>query len=86
MPGSGALPGNNGSDYVYPNPDSSAYFIGKGMTTFRLPFRWERLQRSLNGGLDSTELGRLRNTVNGITGRGAAVILDPARPIAGTSC
>jgi endoglucanase len=75
--GEGNLPGTYGTHYIYPDPASAAYFTGKGMNTFRLPFRWERLQRSLFGGLDATELGRLRSTVSGLNSRGATVLLDP---------
>jgi endoglucanase len=37
------------------------------MNVIRLPFLWERIQRSLNAPLDTTELGRLDATVNYIT-------------------
>ncbi|HMB95538.1 MAG TPA: hypothetical protein VKK61_05825, partial [Tepidisphaeraceae bacterium] len=53
--GTANLPGNYGSTYVYPDDPTQNishtevdYFIGKGMNTFRLPFRWERLQQSAN--------------------------------------
>ena len=42
------LPGTFFVDYRYPSSQEVDYFIGKGMNTFRLPFRWERLQRSQN--------------------------------------
>src|SRR6185436_15144723 len=81
--GNGTFPGTHGVDYVYPDPsfvsgyNSADYFIGKGMTTFRLPFRWERLQRTRRQAFDAGELGRLRTTVNRLTSRGAQVVLDP---------
>jgi endoglucanase len=81
--GNGALPGTFGSHYTYPDPayasgyNSADYFIGKGMTTFRLPFRWERLQPKRSSALDAAELGRLKATVNRLLGKGAAVILNP---------
>ncbi len=77
------LPGTFGTDYIYPDPTyatgytSADYFIGKGMTMFRLPFLWERLQRSLNSAFDATELARLDTTVADLTGKGAYVVLDP---------
>lgn len=77
------LPGTFGTDYIYPDPAyatgyaSQDYFVGKGMNTFRLAFRWERLQRQLNMPLDSTELARLDTTVADMTGKGAYVIIDP---------
>ncbi len=71
------LPGTYGVDYIYPTNAEVDYFMGKGMNIFRLPFRWERLQRSLNGNFDSAEQGRLDSFVSYATGRGAYVLLDP---------
>ncbi|HEX8537430.1 MAG TPA: glycoside hydrolase family 5 protein, partial [Cystobacter sp.] len=77
-----AIPGTHGKDYVYPDPayanyTTADYYITKGMTTFRLPFRWERLQRTRNAAFDAAELSRLKTTVNRLTDKGATVILDP---------
>jgi hypothetical protein len=42
------LPGIYNTHYTYPTTGEVDYFITrKGMNTIRLPFRWERLQRSL---------------------------------------
>jgi endoglucanase len=77
------LPGTFGTDYIYPDPayasgyTSQDYFVGKGMNTFRLGFRWERLQRQLNAAFDATELARLDTTIASMTSKGAYVILDP---------
>lgn len=71
------LPGNYGSTYVYPNQAEVDYFRGKGMNIFRLPFRWERLQRTNNTALDATELSRMSSFVNATTAKGAYVILEP---------
>jgi endoglucanase len=79
--GEQSLPGTFGTNYTYPSPEygynGASYFIGKGMNTFRVPFRWERLQRTLGGAFDATELDRLTKTVNGLTSRGAYVLIDP---------
>jgi len=81
--GEGNLPGVHGTDYIYPDPayasgyNSATYYLGKHMTVFRLPFRWERLQRSMYAGFDAAELTRLETTVGNLTSRGAAVLLDP---------
>src|SRR4051812_7702949 len=56
--GETTLPGTYNSNYTYPTTAEVNYFIGKGMNTFRIPFRWERLQRTANGAFDATELGR----------------------------
>jgi len=79
--GSGALPGVHGPDHVWPITTQGyqdvSYYMNKGATTFRVPFRWERLQRSRRGALDTVELGRLEITMNEITRCGAVVVLDP---------
>ncbi len=75
--GESELPGLYDKHYVYPDPSSAAYFAGKGMNLMRLPFRWERLQRSLNGEFDATELARLKSFVTTVTAAGTTVLLDP---------
>lgn len=75
--GEGSLPGTYGTHYIYPTTAEVDYFLGKGMNTFRLPFRWERLQYGPFGSLNSAELDRLDAFVSYATGRGATVILDP---------
>jgi len=47
------------------------------LTVFRIPFRWERLQRTLGAAFDSTELGRLKTLVTYATSKGAQVLIDP---------
>jgi endoglucanase len=71
------LPGTYGTHYIYPGHDEVDYFIGKGMNVFRLPFLWERLQRTQFGDFDATELARIDDFVNYATGKGASVVLDP---------
>jgi endoglucanase len=71
------LPGTFGTDYTYPTDAEVDYFVGKGMNTFRLPFRWERLQNSQNAALNAAELSRMTSFVNYATSQGANVILDP---------
>lgn len=75
--GESSLPGNFGQHYTYPNAAEVDYFVGEGMNTFRLPFRWERLQRGLFDPLHATELSRMDTFVNYATSQGANVILDP---------
>ncbi len=73
-------PGNLGvfgSDYTYPTTAEVDYYIGKGMNTFRLPFRWERLQPAICGQLDSGEFSRLDSFVTYATSRGAHVAIEP---------
>lgn len=71
------LPGSFGTSYTYPNQAEVDYFQGKRFNLVRLPFRWERLQRSLGGDLDAAEMARLTSFVNETTAKGVSVILDP---------
>jgi endoglucanase len=81
--GNGAVPGTFGTNYIYPDShyvngySAPSYYVGKGMTTFRLPFRWERLQPNRKQAFDSAELSRLTTTVNDLVGLGAVVVIDP---------
>jgi endoglucanase len=47
------------------------------MNLIRLPFLWERLQRSLNAPLDTNELARIETVVGFAAERGIIVLLDP---------
>src|SRR5258708_373742 len=40
-------PGAFGRDYTYNSEPSIAYFAERGITLFRVPFRWERIQPRL---------------------------------------
>ena len=77
--GEGSLPGTFGSNYTYPTTAEINYFVGKGMNTFRLPIRWERLQRSQLAALHGAgagptgELDRIDTFVNAATSQGAYV-------------
>jgi endoglucanase len=77
------LPGTYGTHYTYPTAAEASYFVTKGLNTFRVPFRWERLQRSQFAdlhGLDdgpTGELDRMDTFVNAATALGAYVILEP---------
>ncbi len=71
------LPGTYGQTYIYPNATELDYYKSKGLTLIRLPFRWERLQPSLGGPLDATELARMDEFVSAARARGMKVILDP---------
>jgi endoglucanase len=74
--GPSKMPGVHGKDYIYPDPATIDHFAAKGMNTLRLPFRWERLQRSLGGELDPDELGRIDAVVRHATTRGMHTVLD----------
>lgn len=72
-----AVPGILGKDYVQPTNAEVDYFMSKGMNTFRIPFMWERMQRSPNATFDGAYFNLVQNVVNYATGRGAYVVLDP---------
>ncbi|HJV68917.1 glycoside hydrolase family 5 protein [Ideonella sp.] len=75
--GNGALPGTYGVNYIYPNQGEVSYFAGKKMNTVRLPFRWERLQPTLQAPFDAAEWSRLNGFVANATAGGTTVVLDP---------
>lgn len=80
--GQGANPGIHGKNYIWPDAkyvegyESVKEYMNMGMTTIRLPFRWERLQPTLNQPFALLEHERLTTTVNGMLEDGAYVILD----------
>lgn len=81
--GNGPLPGTFATNYIYPDSayvngySSPDYYLAKGMNTFRVPFRWERLQPTRNAPFAAAELTRLTTTVSHLTAKGATVLLDP---------
>lgn len=72
----GNVPGRFGHDYAYPGAASFDYFKSRGMTTVRLPFRWERIQPKPMGALDAAELQRLDAAVALARERGMKLMLD----------
>jgi endoglucanase len=72
-----ALPGTVGRDYAFPTHAEVDYYMGKRMNTFRVGFKWERLQRSANAELDADYASRLDDVVTYATSKGANVILNP---------
>ena len=64
-------------DYIYPLESDIDYFVNRGLTTFRLPFKWERLQPTIGGAFSAQELAQIDKVVNWVTGKKANVILDP---------
>jgi endoglucanase len=72
------MPGTFNQDYTYPSTNDINYFVStKKMTAIRLPFRWERVQRSFNSSFDVDEQARLTAAVTAITSRGAVAIIEP---------
>ena len=73
----GNVPGRCNIDYIYPREGDVAYFSKLGFNCFRVPFRWERLQPSLEGDFATDEMAQLAHLVGEITRRGHTAILDP---------
>lgn len=65
-----------GKDYAYPTAADLDYFKSKGLTLIRLPFKWERMQPSLNGELNRDELARLKLVVQEAKKRNLLIIPD----------
>ena len=65
------------------------YYHGKNLNLIRVPFRWEYVQPTLNGPLDSAALTSLDTVVSLAAARGMSVILDMHnfghRTVSGTS-
>lgn len=70
------FPGVHGTHYIYPGADDLDYFKARGMELIRLPVRWERLQQTLFGPLDSAELARLDAFLDAADERGMRVVPD----------
>ena len=71
------LPGVDGVDYRFPTRESVDYYLDKGMNTFRIGFKWERLQPAANGELTPAYADQLDALVSHATSRGGHVILNP---------
>ncbi|POR50885.1 glycoside hydrolase family 5 protein [Bosea psychrotolerans] len=72
----GTVPGRPNTDYTYPAEAAIRRLAGLGMTSFRLPFRWERIQPKLGDELDAAELARLDQSIDTAKGAGLVAILD----------
>lgn len=71
------IPGSEGRDYRWPTSSEVDYFVGKGMNTFRVGFKWERLQPTAYGELTAPYLAKLDALVGYATSKGAWVVLNP---------
>lgn len=68
--------GRYGYTYIYPSSSTIKYYADQGVDFIRLPFRWERLQNTLNGELNQAELGRIKSVLDAAQANGLKVILD----------
>ena len=72
-----AVPGVKGTDYTWPTKTEVDYFTAKGMNTFRVQFKWERLQPSAKSAFNTTYAADLDELVVYATSKGANVLLNP---------
>jgi len=72
-----AIPGVNGTDYAFPTTSEVDYYTSKGMNTFRMGFRWERMQPAANGAFDAAYEAGLASIVAYATSKGARVVVQP---------
>jgi endoglucanase len=68
--------GMEGSFYVIPPDASFAYYATKGLTLIRVPFKWERLQPTLNGALSAARLADMDTVLARAASHGEMVIFD----------
>lgn len=72
--------GKPGYQYFYPDAEDVDFFLERGFSTFRIPFKWERVQRSLRDpvgtGSDLIDYRMLISSVDMILQKGATCILD----------
>jgi hypothetical protein len=66
--------GTFGSTYHYDGQTSFNYLASRGVEVVRLPFRWERIQPTPGGALDTAELGRIRAAIDRAGAAGMSVL------------
>jgi endoglucanase len=64
-------------NYTYATAPTFDYFAARALPFIRLQVKWERLQPTLNGPLDATQLGYLQQDVAYAKAAGAAVSICP---------
>jgi endoglucanase len=74
--GETVIPGVFNTNYTYNSESSFRYFGAKNLTLIRLPLRWERLQPTLRGPLEVSNLARLRQDIVWAKNHGAKVIIE----------
>jgi endoglucanase len=72
-----SLPGTDGTDYSFPTHAEVDYYLAKGMSTFRIGFKWERLQRAAYGAFDASYAAKLDDITQYAASKGATVVLNP---------
>lgn len=63
-------------DYHYPTTEELDYWHSKGLNLIRLPFKWERLQREVEGELSADELNYIKFLLREADKRDMKILLD----------
>lgn len=72
------IPGQgHGWQYLYPTHAEIDEFAAKGFKAARLQFKWENLQKTLNGPLDAAELALLKDRALYIVSKGMFCEIEP---------
>lgn len=71
-----SLPGVYGTNYTKPSLQALQALSGRGLKVVRISFRWERIQPTLGGSLDTTYLGYLLQVLRDANTAGLKVIVD----------
>ena len=69
-------PGRRGTEYDFPKAAELDFYKSRGRRTFRLPFKWERVQPKLNAPLDAAQLKVIDAVVEAAAAREMLVLLD----------
>jgi len=73
----GGTAGTPNVNYIYPRAVDFDYFKSKGLTLVRIPFRWQRVQHTVGGPLDTEiDILKLKEVVKMAEDRGIKVMLD----------
>ena len=72
----GGTGGTHNYQYHYPTLAELQFYKDHGVDLIRLPFIWERMQPSLGGPLNPTELGLLKSVLSNASNLGLDVIVD----------
>ncbi|KAJ3144544.1 hypothetical protein HK101_002652 [Irineochytrium annulatum] len=75
-PDGGAIPGSQGVNFFAPNPAAMKHAMDSFANIFRIPFAWERIQPSANGGLNAAYLALVDGAVQTANAQGAVALLD----------
>ncbi len=70
------MPGEHGTDYIYPEAKDITRYSKMGFNIIRLPFRWERLQPALYGKFNETEWAYIEAAMKAAQKNKIFLILD----------